>query len=525
MKKTFILFGIFLACVLQAQNNISNYPYFDAEPSIAVSPVNSQYMVAAWMKAITLNQVSIASCYSSNGGVTWSTPTLLPHVKTGYTHADVSLTYTSTGTPYICFIDSKISADSGYVMVANSSNNGQTWNTPVKVTSATEGPDLPVDRPWIAIDNSSGTYAGRIYVTSKSYYAAPLPHYIWMKSSSDGGNTWSVLKRLDDSIPADQVTNSMGAICVGSDGKVYVAYASYDPAINPYGRMICTRSADGGAHFTPYPISNFASNSTVTDTLYHAAYVISASPTIASNLILSGIDARDGDPDVMSYHSSDAGNTWNPAPVRVNDDAVGNGVGQDMCWAGFSSNYYYVAWRDRRNGGTTSTSNFEIYFSGSTDNGVTFCPNINLSGATSSPSINIRRGNDFIGLATSPNAPGFWSDWSDYRTGNCEIMEAASSISSSCQVGIVELHSIGLPLRCYPNPGDGHIHLLLSLAETGKVKLDVYDIRGALIKSLSIDGTKGENDIPLDLSKLQAGTYLLKATTSTGSGQIQIEKQ
>jgi hypothetical protein len=66
---------------------------------------------------------------------------------------------------------------------------------------------------------------------------------------------------------------------------------------------------------------------------------------------------------------------------------------------------------------------------------------------------------------------------------------------------------------------------LLSLAETGKVKLDVYDIRGALIKSLSIDGTKGENDIPLDLSKLQAGTYLLKATTSTGSGQIQIEKQ
>ncbi|MFI5150704.1 MAG: T9SS type A sorting domain-containing protein [Bacteroidia bacterium] len=525
MKRALLILFTCSLVTIQAQTNISNYTYFDAEPTIAVNPANPNNIVAAWMKSTAAGQITIASAYTNNGGNTWSTPALLPHLTSTFTHADVSLAFNAAGTAYICFIDSKVSVDSGYVMVANSINGGQTWSTPVAVTSARESSDMPVDRPWIAIDNSSGTYGGRIYVTSKSYYAAPLPHFVWMKSSADGGNTWSPVKRIDDSIPADQVTNSMGAICVGSNGNIFIAYASYHTASSVYARMICSRSTDGGAHFTPYPIANFAGNSAVNDTLYHAAYVISANPTKPGNLILSCIDARNGDPDVMSYNTSDTAHTWNSTPVRINDDPVGNGAGQDMCWAGFSSTYYYIAWRDRRNGGTTSTSNFEIYYSGSMDNGSTFCPNHPMSGSPSSPSINLRRGNDFIGLGVSPNSPFFWVDWSDYRTGNTEIFVNNKIIYAACGDGIVENKKNTIQLHCFPNPGDGHVHLVLNLPEAQKVKVEIYDLKWALVKSFMQNGQNGKNDFTLDLSTFPAGNYLLKASTPDGTGQIQFEKQ
>jgi hypothetical protein len=526
MKKLFLLLGFLVAGLSNAQTDISNYAYYDAEPSIAVSPVNSQNLVAAWMKATGPNQITIATCYSANGGTTWSTPSLMPHISSTFTHADVSLTYNAAGNPYICFIDSKVAVDSGYVMVAGSTNNGQTWNTPVIVTSARESADMPVDRPWIAIDNSSGSYSGRIYVTSKSYYAAAGPHYIWLKSSSDGGSTWTPIKRLDDSIPADQVTNSMGAICIGNNGNVFIAYASYHTALSPYARMICSRSTNGGAHFTPYPIANFAANSSVSDTLYHAAYTIAANPANPGSLILSYIDARDGDPDVMSFHTQDTAHTWNSTPVRVNDDPVGNGVGQDMCWAGFSSGAYFIAWRDRRNGGTTSTSPFQVYWSMSQDNGNTFCPNRCLSGTTASPSINLRRGNDFIGLATAPTSPDFWCDWSDMRTGNTEIFASAVTVpGGTCGTGIIEYLQHSIPVNAYPNPGQGHLVLHLNLTEAGPLTISIFDLKGALLKTILFQLPEGANDIPLDCTSLPAGPYLLKALSAKGSGQIQFEKQ
>ncbi|HXC04256.1 MAG TPA: T9SS type A sorting domain-containing protein [Bacteroidia bacterium] len=526
MKKLFFLLGYLVTGITIAQTNISNYTYYDAEPSIAVSPVNSQNLVAAWMKATGLNQITIATCFSNNGGTTWSSPSLMPHISSTFTHADVSLAYTASGNPYICYIDSKVAVDSGYVMVAGSTNNGQTWSAPVKVTSARESADMPVDRPWIAVDNSSGPFSGRMYVTSKSYYAAPGPHYIWLKSSSDGGNSWSPIKRLDDSIPADQITNSMGAICVGPDGTIFVTYASYHPALSAYARLICSRSVNGGTHFIPYPIANFAGNSAVSDTLYHAAYNIASDAAHPGNLIVSYIDARDGDPDVMAYHSSDTAHTWNASPVRVNDDAIGNGIGQDMCWAGFASNAYFVSWRDRRNGGTTSTSPFQIYWSMSQDNGATFCPNKCLSGTTSSPSIDLRRGNDFMGMATSPNSPDFWCDWSDMRTGNTEIFASGVTVpGGTCGTGIIEYLQHAIPVQTYPNPSHGQMMLHLCLPEQGEITISIFGLNGVLIQSFSKQLQQGAQVIPLDFTKLPAGAYLLKAFSAAGTGQIQFEKQ
>jgi len=508
--------------------NISNYPYFDAEPSIAINPANSSNVVVAWMKATGPSQISIAYAYSVNAGHSWSIPALMPHHSSNFTSADVSIQFNTTGTAFICYIDYKLALDSGFVMVSKSINQGQTWSNPVNVIGAHETADLPIDRPWIAIDNSSGIYSGRIYVTSKSYYAGPLPHYIWLKSSSDGGLTWTPIKQLDDSIPTDQVTNSMAVPAVGADGNLYIAYASYHPAQSVFARMICTKSTDGGAHFNPLVAFLFAANSAVSDTLYHPSYVLSANPQDASNIILSCVDARNGDPDILCFYSKDAALSWNTTPVRVNDDSIGNGAGQDMVWGGFNpqNQQYFAAWRDRRNTGKTSTSNFEIYQAGSQNGGASFCPDFKMSHPPSSPYIGLRRGNDFMGLALSQNY--MYAVWGDYGTGNIEIYgsNASDAIGGACGDDIRENAIENLSLNLYPNPTDGPLNIKLNMSQPTNLSLSIFDINGKLVKQVpAVSIINGQNDLTFDVSKLPAGHYLLKLTGKGVRGQTGFEKQ
>jgi hypothetical protein len=524
MKKIILLLSlsaIFVPCSGQ-NTNISNYTFLDSEPTLAVSPANNNILIAAWMKATAANQITIAYASSSDAGVTWTSPVLMPHLWPSFTHADVSITFSGAGIAYICYIDYQQNLDSGYVMVAKSANGGVSWNTAVKVTSALEKSDLPVDRPWVAVDNSSGPFGGRIYVTSKGYFAAPLPHHVWLKSSSDGGSTWSAIKQIDDSIPTDLVTNSMGVPTVGPDGNLYIAYASYHTAESVYARMICSKSTDGGSHFIPYPIANFAANSAITDTLYQGSYVLSSNPVNSTNLILSFTDARSGDPDILSVHSLDGGLTWNTTPVRVNDDVPGNGVGQDMCWGGFNAQgNYVVAWRDRRNGGTTSTSNFEVY-AASSANGSIFGANVKLSSAQS-PSINMRRGNDFIGVCLTNSY--VYSDWSDRRTGNDEIFFDNTQLSTLTGLGIAGQKTNAISLQCYPNPNTGKMNVIIYMPEAGKVNLRIFDLTGKLIRNIPvIDCTCGQNNFPLDISSLSSGHYFMKVSDGHFETEQNFEK-
>src|SRR6185436_4605957 len=101
------------------------------------------------------------------------------------------------------------------------------------------------------------------------------------------------------------------------------------------------------------------SNSACSDTLYQGSYNVSANPANPNNLVLQFTDCRNGDIDILSVHSTDAGMTWSQ-PLRVNDDATGNGFGQDMSWGAFSGTEYVIAWRDRRNGVPNDTSDFIV---------------------------------------------------------------------------------------------------------------------------------------------------------------------
>lgn len=514
-----LLFKAFEGSAQVSDVNISNYAFWDTEPYIAVNPVNPGNIITGWMKITGMNQISIHTKASFDGGQTWSSGTSLPHLYPSFTSADVSIDFDNAGNAYVCYIDFDNTADSGYVMVAKSVNGGASWNAPVKVTSALESPDLPIDRPWIAVDRSPGPYSGRLYVTSKSVDIGAIPHHVWLRSSSDGGATWGALQMVDDSIPIGPTSNAMAVPAVGADGNLYIGYLSYMPSLSPFIRMISVKSADGGSTFAPYVVANLTGASASNDTLYQFSYTLNANPANPGNLIFTWTDAQFGDMDIVASVSNNSGVSWS-SPVRLNDDAQNNGIGQDMSWASFSSSgKYAVAWRDRRNGGVGSTAPFEIYTTVSLNGGNTFAPNYNLS-STPSPFINIQKGNDFLGIALTDTM--LIADWCDQRTGNTEIFSKRSSISNI--TGIKEATG-AIPFYCFPNPVLNELNLRFTLESSKQVRITLCDLQGRELTQIASDRySQGDHEINISTALLTAGTYLLKLESENITSKARFSK-
>jgi hypothetical protein len=493
---------LLLPLILAAQDkNISGYSFYDAEPYLAVDPTDSSHLIAAWMKATGLSQVSIATKVSTDGGLSWSAGTLIPHQSPGYTSADPSIAFNSKGEVFLVFIDTKTTKDSGGVFICKSTDGGLSWGNPAKVTDLSEKPDLPVDRPWIAIDNSGGPRDGYIYITSKTIPDLPCPCDIWMKVSP-GNGTWSSIRHLDQNIPQGPQINSMAVPAVGADGAFYYTYYSYDTSLNPFVRLVLGKSTDGGQTFTYSSIASFTSASAGKDSLYQASYTLSAHPDDASSLIATWTDSRNGDPDIYYAWSSNAGSTWS-APLRLNDDATGNGAGQDMCWASFGEGGRFVAaWRDRRDHGSGSQTSFGIYYAVSVNKGVSFLPNKKISSAAS-PFINIQRGNDFLGTGTAGSS--IYALWVDQRDGNTEIYFARDLFSENT----TDITEKALPLRIsvQPNPFSSSFTLVIESTLHTDALVEVYDMEGSIaLAPLILRLNPGENRVILG-EDLKAGAY------------------
>ena len=508
MKKIFVSFFLFLSLFSfsQTDQNITNTVARETEPFIAVNPANPNNIIAAWMRISF--PTGIATKASFDGGTTWGNLNFLPHFTSSIfvTSADVSITFNNSGTAFICYVDYKVTLDSGFVRVAISTNGGVTWNNPVNAINALSQPDLPVDRPWIVCDKSNSAYSGRIYLVSKSYYAAATPHKIWLSISSDTANTFSAITRLDNPVTIGTLTNIMGVPTIGADGTFYCAYASWNTSFDPFPRFVCTKSTNGGNTFSQYTIAYPVSGSPVTDTLYQGSYSIDANPMNAANLIFQATDARFGDPDILTVYSIDGGQTWTTVPVRVNDDAVNNGLGQEMSWGAFSPNgIYAVAWRDRRTGIPNDTSDFEIWTSVSLDGGATFKPNYLVS-SVPSPYINQIRGNDFLGVSLSSTY--LFADWSDNRNNNPnkeDIYVRKISLNTLASANQISFENFSFSI--YPNPNLGEIFIEVNIKSTVKI----YDLAGKEVFVSEI--TVGTSKIKTDFAD---GTYFLKLENEKG---------
>ncbi|MGP8214706.1 MAG: T9SS type A sorting domain-containing protein [Bacteroidia bacterium] len=510
---------LFLASLSYSQNiNLSNSPYWDGECYLAVNPLNPKHIVTAWIYFSTSNlKNTIATRSSFDGGQTWAALQTLPHVYPSFTCADPTICFGKDSCVYLGYIDlSGLQAsDSGYIMVARSVNGGIKWSTPVKAIGWKDQPNLPIDRPWIAADQTNGPYSGRVYLTSQNAYFTPQPHYPWFTYSADSGATWTPIKQLDDSIPSGTITDATAFTTVAANGTFYGAYYSYYTKYSPYPRLVLVKSVNGGTSFTPYIIADFTAADVIpaSDSLLKNGICISSNPADTTNLVLITPSNHFGEPDIVSYNSHSAGKTW-AGPVRLNDDIAGAyDTCHDLNWGSFAANGTYAAvWRDRRHTGKGDSAAFQIYGTISKNGGGSYSPNFLISD-TVSPPVYIEHGDDFLGCGVTDS--NVYAAWSDMRTGKENTFFNSTAMDKIPLEVLSVSDNSNIKVDAYPNPFHNQTNIMISSAiPLQQCKLEIYSIDGKKEGELQIPGN---GTYKLSFSYLSAGTYLWSLVEKDGA--------
>ena len=179
--------------------------------------------------------------WSLDRGATWQSQVIPGYPASVYPKGDPALAYSSDGALYFASVARPLdpNVDScqqeAGVYASRSVDNGVTWGPPLQV-AANAGPapySYVMDKEFIAVDNSGGTYDGRVYMSytqfiyeggcKETYVASP----ILVASLSPDAST--VLQTVR--VGGDADTYSHGSIpVVDSQGNLYVAYQTTDDA-------------------------------------------------------------------------------------------------------------------------------------------------------------------------------------------------------------------------------------------------------------------------------------------------------
>ncbi|MGD8625895.1 MAG: Ig-like domain-containing protein, partial [Anaerolineae bacterium] len=264
------------------------------------------------------------------------------------------------------------------------------WQAPVIVDRSTS-----TDKQWIMGDQDpQGTspYAGNLYMSWTSFGGTVTG--IVFSRSTDANQTWSA--------PIALAGGDIQGSIVGTapDGTVYVVFGRgifYGGA----GTMEFVKSTNGGLSFTspalaanitaiPYNLPNPFGGTNFRSPASLPAFAVSP---VDGNLYVAWADYRNGDSDIYLTRSTDGGTTWS-APVRLNDDPVGNGIDQFQPQVSVAPNgRVAVMWFDRRlacpdlpwiPAAHVGVYNgcIDTFMTRSFDEGVTWVPNIRASAQT-----------------------------------------------------------------------------------------------------------------------------------------------
>jgi hypothetical protein len=391
--------------------------------SLAFDPTSPNKVVAGF-KYEDSQGVGSGYSFSSDAGRTWTggsftglwgTDVLTPSGNT-------SVGYNGAGTAFLASRAESNSA-SGYFVLT--STDGISWSTPVAVVTSTYS--VVRDQARLAVDQrSSGPYAGDAYLAW--HYSPGNDVGIFVSHSSDGGHSWSRGTLVSD--PSNNYSFHP-ALALASDGSVYIVSMWLENGCfcNPP-HFLLDRSTDGGVTWgtdqlvtgaaatqvgaldseghdlvirgsdTPeagVEVNNFPVVAVAPDNP-NTVYVVWNDGRWDTDFTVYGHTGKHGD--IAFSRSTNGGATWS-APLRVNDDPVGNGIDQFMpAIAVASDGTIGVSWYDRRvNPGSYL---YDTFYRQSTDGGLTWSPNQRVSDASSDPMV-------------GPNAEGV-GDLGEYRS-------------------------------------------------------------------------------------------------------------
>jgi len=333
------------------------------EPSIAVDRNNPNSMAIGWRQfnTITNNFRQAGYGYTTDGGQTWTFPGV---IEPGIFRSDPVLDSDADGNFYY----NSLTNNPTYLChVYKSSTGGSTWGTGVYAQGG--------DKQWMVIDRTNGPGLGHIYASWTSYYSVCDPGFF--TRSTDSGLSFEDCGQ----IPEEPY---WGTLAVATNGNLYMggttgwdflvtrsSNAKYSGQIVSWD-MGTTVNLDGSitSGSGPNPGGLLGQTNIAVDT---------SGGIYNGNIYLLCSVERNSNPDpldVMFARSTDGGVTFS-SPVKINDDA-GTSAYQ---WFGTMSvapnGRIDVIWLDTRdNPGTVLSA---LYYSNSSDGGLTWSPNERLS--------------------------------------------------------------------------------------------------------------------------------------------------
>lgn len=383
---------------------------------------------------------------SFDGGAHWNSgnltaparfnnPPCLNLDSAGYPHLNTqSVAFGSNGSVYAVFdsgdgvpeiftapSNGKGQGDS--VLVAKSSDGGRTFSTAVVVIQAPPGPAPMYVRPTIGVEpRPSGdrvvVAAWGVNVTSGGPADGAGERAMITAVSDNSGSTWSA--PVQASGPGEE-TREPSAPVFGAGNAIYVAWTSRTGGIGH--NIAVAKSTDDGATWTRTAAGAVSGKGQGPDGGAPQLGIDSSSGAV----YLVYQEAKPyGDQDIWFQRSTDGATTWS-TPLRVNDDATGNGVRQHLPHISVASDGRIdVVWFDHRNtypapAALKAKGEGNVYYASSSDGGATFSANRRITDRT----INLDMGlTQKIGsyswygpVVTALGSGGAFIAWSDPRNG------------------------------------------------------------------------------------------------------------
>ena len=516
-------------------STISSSSVDEAEGFIAMNPNDSSIMVLSYMSS-GAGGLAFPVYYTTNGGATWTKSSFnskaqissdfsgTPTIVGG---GDPVFAYDDSGKLYFSYIYLIYDAQAGVAYFAmywaTSMDNGQTFTyengqnhfigygglNPLNGTIVDSVGDGVLDRQWMAVDNTGGTYDGRLYTTGL---------FIPNGSTQLNGNGMIIkYKDANDSAFSTSQTQvsvgqnaQFGNVVVASNGDVHVTYVNFQTD-----RLYHRRSTNGGQTFAAQTqvydgYALFGQNQIVVHSRENAAPNLVIGPD--NTLHLAWCDIINDTVHGFYSRSTDDGTTWSQ-PIELSNYLAGEKDNLMPHVAVDKHNNPSISWYGVDENGLAMFYNVQ-----SQDGGLSFLPAATVSTVTTD--FSNYGNNDFFGdycNSVKLNCKTF-TIWSDGRNNAGPKMYVAT-VDHCASVGIAELTPLDSDVELvnyYPNPVHDFVTLELKSSENQIVNARIVDITGKLILENDKEVTIGNNTITLNLTAA-SGTYLLEVTTESGA--------
>jgi hypothetical protein len=339
------------------------------ECSISVDPTNLSKMTIAWRQFndVTSNFRQAGWGYTTNGGTNWTFPGVL---ENNVFRSDPVTNSNEIGQFFYLSLQSDVNTSFFCDDLWRSTNGGQSWSLLSGERGGGGG-----DKEWFTIDKTNGPGHGFQYQSDDGINCNGGG--VEFQRSTNGGVTW----QAPITVPHGPVYGTLdvdtnGNLFIGGEGSTFYCVRSSNAQIGGQTPTFDRSTAVNLGGF----LGSGGINPAGLDGMVFLA--VDRSGTATNNniyMLASVVPSGRSTTDVMFVRSTDGGLTFS-TPRKINDDPVNP---SKWHWFGTLSvapnGRIDSVWYDTRNAANNTDS--QLFYSWSTDGGVTWAPNVAVSNA------------------------------------------------------------------------------------------------------------------------------------------------